>query len=298
MTPMGLCAAVLCVGDAGRRGLVTAKRVTCSPQGEDNVPYRFVRCRLCVGDYGRSRTPVPTDLCVAGLCVSPPNGAAFRIHCRGRPPDAPFVRFPAERCGYVGLPQGGEVALASRARRHNARRWSRGTATAVDEDVGTHMPGKRPAVRLFVGVRHPLCIADGGGSKPPPYGFVCCFQESKKVSLYCVILSERTNASRRISAAQSKRGRGVYTPNSSANIAFRMRGLLPPLRGPPPSRREAYGRIPASKAATHFVSLAFSCKGFLSSPCGEHADVPLRGNRGGGADPLFAKRGPPPYLTL
>ena len=43
---------------------------------EDVVPYRFVRCRLCVGDYGRSRTPVPTDLCVASLCVFPPNGAA------------------------------------------------------------------------------------------------------------------------------------------------------------------------------------------------------------------------------
>ena len=73
-----------------------------------------------------------------------------------------FVRILAKQCGYVGLPQGGEVALASRARRHNARRWSRGTATAVDEDVGTHIVGKHLAVRLFVGVRHPLCIADCG----------------------------------------------------------------------------------------------------------------------------------------
>jgi len=35
----------------------------------------------------------------------------------------------------------------------------------VDEDVGTHMLGKHLVVRLFVGVRHPLCIADGGGTK-------------------------------------------------------------------------------------------------------------------------------------
>ena len=50
----------------------------------------------------------------------------------------------------------------------------------VDEDVGTHMPGKHLAVRLFVGVHHSLCIADGGGTKAralrrrgqPPYGFV------------------------------------------------------------------------------------------------------------------------------
>ena len=115
------------------RGLVTAKRVTCSPQGEDNVPYRFVRSQFV---------------------RFPANGAAFRIHCRGLPPDAPFVCFTAKRCGYVGLPQGGEVALASRARRHNARRWSRGTATAVDEDAGTHIVGKHLAVRLFVGVHH------------------------------------------------------------------------------------------------------------------------------------------------
>ena len=94
------------------------------------------------------------DLRTPRLCDFPPNGAAFRIHCRGRPPDAPFVCFTAKRCGYVGLPQGGEVALASRARRHNARRWSRGTATAVDEDVGTHIVGKHLAVRLFVGVHH------------------------------------------------------------------------------------------------------------------------------------------------
>jgi len=98
MTPMGLCAAVLCVGDAGRRGLVTAKRVTCSPQGEDNVPYRFVRCRLCVGDYGRSRTPVPTDLCVASLCVFPPNGAAFRERCSGTMPFLPNKTATRERC--------------------------------------------------------------------------------------------------------------------------------------------------------------------------------------------------------
>ena len=47
------------------------------------------------------------------------------------------------------------------------------------------------------------------------------FSKSKKFSLFCVILSERTDASRRISPAQSKRGRGVYAPNSSANVTLR-----------------------------------------------------------------------------
>ena len=82
--PYGFVRSCLCIADGG---------------GSKPPPYGFVRCRLCVGDYGRSRTPVPTDLCVAGLCVSPPNGEAFRIHCRGRPLDAPFVCFTAERCG-------------------------------------------------------------------------------------------------------------------------------------------------------------------------------------------------------
>ena len=57
-----------------------------------------------------------------------------------------------------------------------------------------------------------LCIAD--------CGFVRYFQKSKKFYLLIVILSERTNASRRISPAQSKRGRGVYAPNSCIKCYF------------------------------------------------------------------------------
>ena len=97
----------------------------------------------------------------------------------------------------------------------------------MDEDVGTHIVGNHLAVRLFVGVRHPLCIADCGrfSSRSEvengPYGFVRCFQKTKSFLFFCVILSERTNASRRISTAQSKRGRGVYAPNSSANVTLR-----------------------------------------------------------------------------
>ena len=58
------------------------------------------------------------------------------------------------------------------------------------------------------------------GEDKGPYGFVRYFQKSKKFYLLIVILSERTDASRRISTAQSKRGRGVYAPNSSANVTF------------------------------------------------------------------------------
>jgi len=44
---------------------------------------------------------------------------------------------------------------------------------------------------------------------------------SDEFCFLCVILSERTNASRRISPAQSKRGCGVYAQNSSANVTLR-----------------------------------------------------------------------------
>jgi len=97
----------------------------------------------------------PTGLCAAVLCIYPPNGVAFCIDrrgelCspagrRGRRPlrvcalpvvrrglrtveDArpyrfvrsQFVRFPAERCGYVGLPQGGEGGPRQRWMRMSA----------------------------------------------------------------------------------------------------------------------------------------------------------------------------------
>ena len=58
------------------------------------------------------------------------------------------------------------------------------------------------------------------GRGQPPYRFVRYFQKSKKFYLLIVILSERTDASRRISPAQSKRGRGVYAPSSCIKCYF------------------------------------------------------------------------------
>ena len=76
-------------------------------------PYGLCVAVLCIGDYGRSRTPVPTDLCVAVLCIGDaghadcPRFASASI-CRFaaiadvvpyRFVRSQFVRFPAERCG-------------------------------------------------------------------------------------------------------------------------------------------------------------------------------------------------------
>ena len=62
-----------------------------------------------------------------------------------------------ERCGYIGLPQGGEG----------------GPSKTVDEDVGSCFMGKCFGVRLFEGVCFPVIGREFRANAVRPYGGAC-----------------------------------------------------------------------------------------------------------------------------